>query len=139
MTGEILRGWSSDEFEVVYNAAEEALLWGSFSDELDDDLRGQPVVREATDGLMADLQSFLEEIDRANLCFYVRRRVADMGKGLGQLGHDYVMSRMGHGVGLWEDEWGRYAPMLDGIAQAQGDLDAYLGDDGYVYFEGVKR
>ena len=51
-----------------------------------------------------------------------------------QAGHDFWMSRNGHGVGFWEDEWPEcYRVMLDKGARSYGEMDAYVGDDNLIY------
>lgn len=51
-----------------------------------------------------------------------------------QAGHDFWLTRNGHGAGFWDGDWPEpYASKLDAAAKAAGSLDAYLGDDGKVY------
>lgn len=49
-------------------------------------------------------------------------------------GHDFWLTRNGHGVGFWDGDWPEpYASQLTDAAKAFGSADAYLGDDGKVY------
>ena len=51
-----------------------------------------------------------------------------------QAGIDFHMTRNGHGVGFWEDEWPEcYRYMFTNGAKAYGEVDIYLGDDGLIY------
>ena len=50
-------------------------------------------------------------------------------------GHDFWLTRCGHGVGFWEDDrWTEEAgEVLDQISKRAGNVDLYLGDDGRIY------
>ena len=50
-------------------------------------------------------------------------------------GHDFWLTRCGHGVGFWEyDRWQTEAgEALTKLARAAGNVDIYLGDDGQIY------
>lgn len=51
-----------------------------------------------------------------------------------QAGHDFHMTRNGHGVGFWESHWPeQYRELLTQGAQKYGTLEIYLGDDGLIY------
>ena len=51
-----------------------------------------------------------------------------------QFAHDYVMTRMGHGVGFWEtSDWEEYAgKILTKMCREQGPLET-ITEDGIVY------
>lgn len=49
-------------------------------------------------------------------------------------GHDFWLTRCGHGAGFWDGEWPEpHATTLDNAAQAFGNVDLYVGDDGLIY------
>ena len=49
-------------------------------------------------------------------------------------GHDFWLTRNGHGTGFWDGDWPLpYADLLDKAAQAAGTCDLYVGDDGMIY------
>ncbi len=56
-----------------------------------------------------------------------------------QLGHDFWLTRNGHGAGFWdrasinETEKHALGETLTKWAQAMGSVDLYVGDDGAVY------
>lgn len=51
-----------------------------------------------------------------------------------QAGHDFWLTRCGHGAGFWDGDWPEpMADQLDAAAKAFGNVDSYLGDDGKVY------
>lgn len=49
-------------------------------------------------------------------------------------GHDLWLTRCGHGAGFWDGDWPEpAATVLDAAAEALGNVDLYLGDDGLIY------
>lgn len=51
-----------------------------------------------------------------------------------QAGHDFWMTRNGHGVGFWDGDWSEPAgSRLDEITKAFPQVDLYRGDDGRIY------
>jgi hypothetical protein len=51
-----------------------------------------------------------------------------------QAGHDFWLTRNGHGAGFWDGDWPEpHATALDCLSKRMGEIGAYLGDDGLVY------
>lgn len=50
-----------------------------------------------------------------------------------QIGHDFWLTRNGHGSGFWDRGIGAVGDRLTAAAKAWGSADLYLGDDGLVY------
>lgn len=53
-------------------------------------------------------------------------------------GHDFWLTRVGHGAGFWDGDWQSDAQSgLDGplttIAESFGTVNPYVGDDGKIY------
>lgn len=49
-------------------------------------------------------------------------------------GHDFWLTRCGHGAGFWDGDWVEpVATELTDAAHAFGNVDLYLGDDGQIY------
>lgn len=49
-------------------------------------------------------------------------------------GHDFALTRNGHGAGFWDGDWQEpAATTLDKASKAAGELSLYVGDDGLVY------
>ncbi|WP_027684313.1 hypothetical protein [Rhizobium leguminosarum] len=49
-------------------------------------------------------------------------------------GHDFWLTRCGHGAGFWDGDWPEPdASILDSAAKAFGNVDLYVGDDGQIY------
>ena len=53
-----------------------------------------------------------------------------------QAGHDFALTRNGHGTGFWDrpEVYGQdAADRLTNLAHKAGEVELYLGDDGRVY------
>lgn len=49
-------------------------------------------------------------------------------------GHDFWLTRCGHGAGFWDGDWPEpAATLLDIASKAAGSRDLYIGDDGMIY------
>ena len=48
-------------------------------------------------------------------------------------GHDYWLTRCGHGAGFWDRGIGDVGDELTELAGADGNRDLYIGDDGLIY------
>lgn len=49
-------------------------------------------------------------------------------------GHDFYLTRCGHGAGFWDGDWPEpAATILDKAAEKAGNVDFYIGDDGQIY------
>ncbi len=50
-------------------------------------------------------------------------------------GHDFWLTRNGHGAGFWDGDWPEpNATLLDQASKAFGETYPYVGDDGAIYF-----
>ena len=66
--------------------------------------------------------------------------VAECSRGWGeypkaaQAGHDFWLTRNGHGSGFWDGYWSEpYGDMLSKGSKHYGAFETYLGDDGKIY------
>lgn len=51
-----------------------------------------------------------------------------------QAGHDFWLTRQGHGAGFWDGDWSEpAATTLSDLAHSFGPFELYRGDDGVVY------
>lgn len=49
-------------------------------------------------------------------------------------GHDFWLTRCGHGAGFWDGDWPEpHATALDTACKAVGNVDLYIGDDGLIH------
>jgi hypothetical protein len=67
------------------------------------------------------------------------QKVSDALKDLegfteGDVGHDFWLTRNGHGAGFWDGDWPEpEASILDRAATSVGEMQLYIGDDGLIY------
>jgi hypothetical protein len=53
-----------------------------------------------------------------------------------QAGHDFWLTRNGHGAGFWDGDWAEpKATELTALSDTFGSQDVYLGDDGFIHVE----
>jgi hypothetical protein len=50
-----------------------------------------------------------------------------------QIGHDFWLTRNGHGAGFWDRGLGDVGDKLTEACKAFGGVDLYVGDDGLIY------
>ena len=50
-----------------------------------------------------------------------------------QGGHDFWLTRNGHGVGFWDGDWPMNGKALTVASKKYGEADLYVGNDGYIY------
>ena len=118
-----------------------AMLWSS-TDESDesggvpmDDIYGPENLAPRTwQAVEADCRAFLE----ANGSLITEDNFTGKGSYVENAGHDFWLTRAGHGCGFWDGDWksdkrqGLEGP-LTVAAKGFGNLDPYVGDDGMIY------
>jgi len=111
-----------DTFTAAYL---ECAFWSSTDDE------DQPMDRNYA---IADLAP--EALQRAiDDCAAFQAEHSDaIGDRDAQAGHDFWLTRNGHGAGFWDGDWPIVGDALTEAAKAYGAIDLYVGDDGAVYF-----
>lgn len=123
----ILNLWrDAGEFAQAYV---EAALWSSntSSDDdtpLDRDHNWTDIDEASLSAMIADCDKFQKENDLT-------------GYHPKYAGHDFWLTRNGHGAGFWENDYGTEAQCeaLTKAADAFGECYLYLGDDGKIYLE----
>ena len=50
-----------------------------------------------------------------------------------EAGHDFWLTRNGHGTGFWDRGLGDLGKRLSVASEAYGEADLYLGDDGLIH------
>lgn len=59
---------------------------------------------------------------------------------LTRAGHDFWLTRNGHGAGFWDGDWPEeVGERLTRAAKAYGPFELYVGDDGMIYAAGHER
>jgi len=111
-----------DNFTTAYV---ECALWSSTDDEgnpMDDRFDVIDIAPEALATMAADCADF--RLD----CGPLLDTVSDA-----QAGHDFWLTRNGHGAGFWDRGLGELGDKLTAAAKAYGSCDMCVGDDGKVY------
>lgn len=54
-------------------------------------------------------------------------------ESLEQAGHDFWLTRNGHGAGFWDRGLGDIGERLTKASKVYGSVDLYIGDDGKIY------
>jgi len=137
--GEGLTMFDLDTFAQAYV---EAMLWSSstmeddaemfgeeFAENLDDLVGFIDMSPEAVAQVKEDCDQFQEE--NAELLDQVSE---EFGVGDDQHGHDFWLTRAGHGAGFWDRGYGDLGERLSDAARKFGHIDPYIGDDKKVYF-----
>lgn len=135
LTDESLR---VDDFTRAYL---ECALWSSNdeSDEsggtpLDRNYSIEDIAPESVAKAMAECEAFRDEnsddLDNASTLHVSREWSADQ-----QNGHDFWLTRNGHGVGFWDLGYGALGDRLTDAAHKCGERNPYVGDDGLIYIE----
>lgn len=134
-----------DEIErALENYAECALWTASCNGQADhEDCRGQDCDASLLD-LGYDLASFdpasVAEM-RAQLSAFVASAEAERpdafaGMDPEQLGHDFSLTRNGHGAGFWDRGLGERGTYLTALCKPYGEAHVYVGDDGIAHHNG---
>ena len=112
----------------------EAALWSSTGDDgepLDSTHDLDSIAPETLERMISDCAKF--QADNA----------ADIASGCSRscgysdaemAGHDFWLTRCGHGAGFWDGDWQDEAgERLTAACKAFGNVDLYVGDDGLIY------
>ena len=51
----------------------------------------------------------------------------------GRMGHDFYLTREGHGTGFWDRGYGELGDRLSEAVKVYGSANVYIGDDGLIY------
>ena len=117
------------EFKSAYI---ECLLWSEH--DIDEDGNGD----ENFDGCEDDLSDqALADIDSTCGAFWIyqacdNRNISD--DKASQAGHDFCLTRNGHGAGFWDGDWpDKLGETLTQASKCHGTQGLYRGDDGKIY------
>lgn len=112
-----------------------ALLWTGMDDHetpLDANYDASDIHPNTLAGLKADGDQFIDQ-HQADLLALARN-----GYGFERAGHDYLLSRNGHGAGFFDRGLGEVGDKLQDAARDAGQTDAYVGDDGKIHVSGLE-
>ena len=115
---------------------EECALWSSMDDD-GEPLAGYDMASDTSDSFETDCAAFYmahkdlihrEDAPLSNDHQSIGDRQAAMA------GHDFWLTRNGHGAGFWDGDWpDDIGEQLTVAAEKFGPVDLYVGDDGRIY------
>lgn len=118
-----------------------AALWSSNDDSdesggrsLDDAYSPDDLAPRTQATVRATCKKFIEK-NRADIAQFKKAT----GLGDDQVGHDFWLTRNGHGAGFWDRGAGAVGDRLSKAAKAMGEVYMYVGDDGRLYVSGGRR
>lgn len=128
------------ELEECHKAYLECALWSSIvrcadaetgDTELNGDAPGLELSADFEEAFYDDLDDFLST---ARVAYLIGR-----GESIwkpGQVGHDFWLTRNGHGAGFWDRStygfFDRIGRELTQLCKPYGEVDIYLDDDGHL-------
>lgn len=107
----------------------EAALWASIDEDgepFDKNYGVEDFAQETVDHAIKISNDFITA-NRADL-----ERVGDESRH----GHDFWLTRNGHGAGFWDRGYGAVGERLSEMARPYGEANVYVGDDGKLYISG---
>jgi len=120
--------------EEFFDAYVECALWSSTDNDGDPlNESGRQIDQDTLDKMRADCDAFYD----ANCLDLVHDDIPPVRNGVTsteRAGHDFWLTRCGHGAGFWDGDWPEpYATRLTDACKAFGNVDLYVGDDGKIY------
>lgn len=120
---------SQYEKREFYNQYMETAIWSS--NDTEDDT---PVEYHLTDGReLSTSAKFAMARDCVNFMRENYQLIDDCLADYSQAGHDFWLTRCGHGAGFWDGQWPVNGNELTAASKIYGNVDLYVGDDGKVY------
>ncbi len=107
-----------------------AALWAESANTTDSDDRSIGDVAELSDDARATMESECKEFYDSQTTHLEQ---AYDSRDDEHLGHDFWLSRNGHGTGFWDRGLGATGDTLHDAAKQAGQRDLYIGDDGRIY------
>lgn len=109
----------------------ECAFWSS-TDRDDEPMDANYGAEDLTDLAMALMEA--DVLTFARRAWYIAESA---GWTAGEFGHDYWLTRNGHGAGFWGRTWGRsgVGRHLTDLAKDMGSMDLYVDPDGKVDVE----
>ena len=101
---------------------------------LDKNYDAEDIASETLERIVADCEKFQRE-NAADLVLYRDMREYDPSQGTidEYAGHDFWLTRNGHGVGFWDRGLDELGDRLSDAAHKFGETNLYVGDDGKIY------
>lgn len=122
--------------ETVTDQAVKTLLWSECTehgDSLSDLYAIDHISESVINELREDVMNFLDMVWDHEDAELSARLWTLANADLEQFGHDFILSRNGHGTGFWDRGNGEVGDALHEMAKSFGSFHLYAGDDGFLY------
>jgi hypothetical protein len=115
----------TDTFLLAYITA---ALWSSNDESTSDG--GEPLDRNyGPDDLASEtLEKMKVDCDR-----FIAENAKNIAGDEEQAGHDFWLTRCGHGSGFWDGDWPDAGERLTAACKSYPEVTLYVGDDGLIY------
>lgn len=123
------------EFLAFLRGYTTAALWSS-SDEHGGPLDAVFSADDISPACMLAMNGDCQDFCKANmpdLLEYCQKMKNEQCPGEELAGHDFWLTRNGHGAGFWDRGLGELGKRLSDSAKVYGSVDLYAGDDGFIY------
>lgn len=103
-------------------------LWSSLDDNdepMDSNYGADDLAPETLAQMREDVEAFVNSVDEQgwDVSWWADE----------QMGHDFWLTRNGHGAGFWDRGQGKVGDDLTALANPFGEFSLYVGDDGAIY------
>jgi hypothetical protein len=112
-----------------------AALWSSTDDAgepLDSVFTPDDIAPQTLEEMRADCADFVQS-NASDLAGYCARMECGQWTGEQRAGHDFWLTRNGHGAGFWDRGLGDLGARLSDAARVYGGVDLFTADDGLIY------
>jgi hypothetical protein len=99
---------------------------------LDDLFSAEDIAPECLESMRAECDDFIAA-NAQDLRAYCEQMRSEQWGGEERAGHDFWLTRNGHGAGFWDRGLGALGDRLADAARVYGGVDLYPGDDGKIY------
>jgi hypothetical protein len=121
-----------DEFTRAYI---EAALWSTNDDDdkpLDANYDPDDIAPDTLATIIADCRRFQAD-NAADLALAYKRYPQKEWSPEAQAGHDFWLTRNGHGTGFWDRGIGKVGDQLTDASRKCGEVNLYVGDNGKIH------
>lgn len=120
---------NDDDIETMLSQYIETALWSTTDNA--DETGGEPLDAAYDE---SDLHETARASMRKDCSDFLDMNADDIGDRFSQAGHDFWLTRNGHGAGFWDGDWETEAgKRLTDASRPYGSSDLYVGDDGKIY------
>jgi hypothetical protein len=131
---------SKSEFRQFFTAFIECALWSSLDEyserggrPLDENYSRDDIAFSSALSMARECRDFLRANATDLEIYYEARDFGGSHSGYAMAGHDFWLTKNGHGAGFWDRGLGDLGRRLSENAKVYGSTDLYLGDDGKIY------